>query len=123
MRGFGELEAVIMDAVWTADEPLTVRNVLERIGRHREPAYTTVQTVTEILYRKGWLQREKDGRAWRYWPSRSREDYTAGLVEEVLSSTPDRAATLIRLVEQMDPEEASELQAALDAVKNAERRR
>ncbi len=122
MRGFGELEAEIMDAVWDADEPLTVRNILERIDHERTPAYTTVQTVTEILYRKGWLQRHKDGRAWRYRATHSREEYTAGLVEEALSSTPDRTATLVRLVEQMDPDEVSELQAALDAAKNAEDR-
>ncbi|MBA8824117.1 putative transcriptional regulator [Saccharopolyspora lacisalsi] len=122
MRGFGELEAEIMDAVWDADESLTVRNILERIDHERTPAYTTVQTVTEILYRKGWLQRHKDGRAWRYRATHSREEYTAGLVEEVLSSTPDRTATLVRLVEQMDPDEVSELQAALDAAKNAEDR-
>lgn len=122
VRSFGDLEAEIMDAVWGADEPLTVRNILERIDHERTPAYTTVQTVTEILYRKGWLQRHKDGRAWRYRATHSREDYTAGLVEEVLSSTPDRTATLVRLVEQMDPEEVSELQTALDAAKDAEER-
>ncbi|WP_017975698.1 BlaI/MecI/CopY family transcriptional regulator [Actinopolyspora halophila] len=122
MHGFGELEAAIMDAVWADDEPLTVRNILERIDQERTPAYTTVQTVTEILYRKGWLRRHKDGRAWRYWATRSREEYTAGLVEQVLSSTPDRTATLVRLVEQMDPGEVSELRAALDTAKNAEER-
>ena len=120
MRGFGDLEAAIMDVVWAAEKPLTVRNVLEGLSQERTPAYTTVQTVTEVLYRKGRLQRRKDGRAWRYWPSHSRTDYTAGLVEEVLSSTPDRTATLVRLFEQMEAEEVSELQAALNTAKNAE---
>ena len=109
-----------MDVVWAGEEPLTVRNILESLGQERTPAYTTVQTVTEILYRKGWLQRRKDGRAWRYWASHSREDYAAGLVEEVLSSTPDRTATLVRLFEQMGPAEVTELRAALDAAKDAE---
>ncbi len=122
MRSFGDLEAAIMDAVWATDEPLTVRTILERISQERTLAYTTVQTVTEILYRKGWLQRRKDGRAWLYWATHSREDYTAGLVEEVLSSTPDRTATLVRLFEQMDPDEVFELRAALDAAKNTDNR-
>ena len=30
MRPFGDLEAVVMDHLWAADEPLTVRDVLER---------------------------------------------------------------------------------------------
>ncbi len=119
MPGFGELEAAIMNAIWSADEPLTVRTMVDQLNRERSLAYTTVQTVTEILYRKGWLQREKEGRAYRYWARRSREDYTAGLVEEALSATSDRTAALVRLVEQMDPDEVSELRAALDTAKNS----
>lgn len=120
MPGFGDLEAAIMDAVWSADEPLTVRTMVDQLNQERSLAYTTVQTVTEILYRKGWLQREKEGRAYRYWARRSREDYTAGLVEEALSATSDRTAALVRLFEQMEPDEASELRAALDTAKNSE---
>lgn len=119
MPGFGDLEAAIMEAIWSAEEPLTVRTIVDQLNRKRSLAYTTVQTVTEILYRKGWLQREKDGRAYRYWARSSRDDYTAGLVEEALSATPDRTAALVRLVKQMDPGEASELRAALDAAKNS----
>jgi hypothetical protein len=55
MRGFGELEQAIMDEVWAAEEPLPVREVRERLRPERELAYNTVQTVMEILYRKGWL--------------------------------------------------------------------
>lgn len=120
MRGFGDLEAAIMDAIWSADEPLTVRTVVDQLNQERPLAYTTVQTVTEILYRKGWLQRGKEGRAYRYWARGSREDYTAGLGEEVLSATPDRTAALVRLFEQMEPGEASELRAALHVTRNAE---
>ncbi len=119
MPGFGDLEAAIMDAIWSADEPLTVRTMVDQLNQERTLAYTTVQTVTEILYRKGWLQREKEGRAYRYWARRSREDYTAGLVDEALSVAPDRTAALVRLFRQMGPGEASELRAALDAAKNS----
>jgi predicted transcriptional regulator len=31
----------------------------------RALAFTTVITVMDNLYRKGWLRRERDGRAWR----------------------------------------------------------
>lgn len=119
MPGFGDLEAAIMEAIWSADEPLTVRTMVDQLNQERPLAYTTVQTVTEILYRKGWLQREKEGRAYRYWARRSREDYTAGLVEEALSAAPDRTAALVRLFKQMGPGEASELRAALDTAKNS----
>jgi predicted transcriptional regulator len=113
VRSFGELEAAIMDVVWSAERPLLVREVLDRLERDRAPAYTTVQTVMDILYRKGWLTRAKDGRAYRYTASRSREDYAAGLIGDVLATTPDRAATLTRLVQTMDAGEVEALRAAL----------
>ncbi|QUW85684.1 BlaI/MecI/CopY family transcriptional regulator (plasmid) [Streptomyces mirabilis] len=109
MAQFGELEAAIMDAVWDAGRPLRVREVLDRLGRDPEPAYNTVHTVTEILFRKGWLSKEKDGRAYRYGATRSREEYVAGLLDEALSVAGNRTATLARFVQQMQPGEAEEL--------------
>lgn len=109
MTQFGELEAAIMDAVWSAGRPLRVREVLERLDRDPEPAYNTVHTVTEILYRKSWLSKEKDGRAYKYGATRSREEYVAGLMGEALAVAEDRTATLARFVQQMQPGEAEEL--------------
>ncbi|MFJ3658743.1 BlaI/MecI/CopY family transcriptional regulator [Streptomyces nigra] len=109
MAQFGQLEAAIMDAVWAAGVPLRVREVLERLDRDPEPAYNTVHTVTEILHRKGWLSKEKDGRAYRYGATKSREEYVAGLMGEALSAAEDRTATLARFVEHMQPGEAEEL--------------
>lgn len=123
MRSFGELEAAIMDVVWSADRPLLVREVLDGLNRDPRPAYTTVQTVMDILHRKGWLARARDGRAYRYAPSTSREDYAAGLIGEVLAEAPDRAATLARLVETMDADEVAALRAALAAAKTRGRPR
>src|SRR5437588_12520007 len=78
VRGFGELEAAIMDRVWSAGRPVLVREIHDGLRPEREPAYNTVLTVVEILYRKGWLAREKAGRAYRDHAKASREDYTAG---------------------------------------------
>ncbi|WP_406464804.1 BlaI/MecI/CopY family transcriptional regulator [Streptomyces sp. NBC_01622] len=109
MPQFGELEAAIMDAVWDAGKPLRVREVLDRLDRDPEPAYNTVHTVTEILYRKGWLAKDKDGRAFRYGATRSREEYVAGLMGEAFAEAGNRTATLARFVEGMAPGEAEEL--------------
>jgi predicted transcriptional regulator len=114
MRAFGELEAAIMDQVWLAGRPVLVREIRDGLRPEREPAYNTVLTVVEILYRKGWLAREKDGRAYRYSPTASREDYTAGLMREVFDTSTDRVATLRRFVQRIDPAEAEELRAMLD---------
>lgn len=53
--------------------------------RDRALAFNTVQTVMENLYRKGWLGRRKDGRAYWYESVRSRDDYADGLLAGALS--------------------------------------
>ncbi|MFC6706617.1 BlaI/MecI/CopY family transcriptional regulator [Flexivirga alba] len=72
MPRFGDLEAAIMDQVWALGDPVRVRDVLEELQRSPVPAYTTVQTVMDILFRKGWLTRRKHGRANLYAAAASR---------------------------------------------------
>ena len=120
MRQFGELEAVIMDRLWEWGRPALVREMVDDLHRDRPLAYTTVMTVMENLYRKGWLSRAKNGRAYWYEPVRSRDDYVTQLLNEALSVAPDPAATLVRLVGGMDPGEIASLRAALDAATSKE---
>jgi predicted transcriptional regulator len=114
MRSFGELEAAIMDRVWLGGRPVLVREIWADLRPEREPAYNTVLTVVEILYRKGWLAREKDGRAFRYRATVTREDYTAGLMGEALEASSDRVAALRSFAEHIDPAEARQLRQMLD---------
>src|SRR5260370_40675012 len=71
-------------------------------------------TVMENLHRKGWLRRERDGRAWRYEPTGSRSGYTAALMNDALGTTADRGTALAHFVLQMSPHDAALLQQALD---------
>src|SRR6266702_3278016 len=114
VRGFGELESAIMDRVWSAGRPVLVREIWADLRPEREPAYNTVLTVVEILYRKGWLAREKDGRAYRYRATVTREDYTAGLMGEALEASADRVAALRSFVHRIGPQEADLLREALE---------
>ncbi|MDA8393197.1 MAG: BlaI/MecI/CopY family transcriptional regulator, partial [Actinomycetota bacterium] len=61
LRPFGELESAVMDRVWAAGRPLSVREVLEDLRGERALAYTTVMTVMDNLHRKGWLVRHQQG--------------------------------------------------------------
>jgi predicted transcriptional regulator len=117
---FGELEAAIMDVVWDAAGPVRVRDVADHLNRNRNLAFNTVQTVMENLFYKGWLSRRKEGRAYHYSAARSREDYAARLVTEALGAARHPAATLMRVVGEMDPAEVGELRAALDAAARRE---
>jgi len=113
MRQFGDLEAVVMDHLWSADEPMTVREVLGRIDRQPPLAYTTVLTVMDNLRRKGFLTRERDGRAFRYRPTKDRAAHTAELMHELLSDSGDTSVTLLRFLDHMSPAEVAKLKRAL----------
>lgn len=118
MHQFGELEAAIMDRMWGLGRPALVREVADGLRPDRPPAYTTVMTVMENLYHKGWLLRERDGRAWRYTPTRSRSGYTVSLMQEALDTSPDRRTALAHFVLQLSPQDTALLQQALDDVRS-----
>ena len=118
MQGFGDLESAIMEQVWAEGRPLLVREIQQALQPER--AYNTVWTVTEILYRKGWLAREKEGRAYRYRATVSRDEYTGDLMGEALAASADHAAAFRRFAEQISPEEAAQLREALEQARSAE---
>jgi predicted transcriptional regulator len=65
---FGPLEREVMDAVWAARSPVTVREIVDRLNEARaDPlAYTTVMTVMSRLAEKRALERRKVGRGYAY---------------------------------------------------------
>ncbi|MGI8536199.1 MAG: BlaI/MecI/CopY family transcriptional regulator [Mycobacteriales bacterium] len=113
MSGFGELESVVMDLLWSARRPMTIRQVLAGMPPDREPAYTTVQTVMDRLTRKGVLVRRRAGKANTYRPVRTREDDAAAVMQQALHLAGDPRAALLHFVERLDPDQARALRAAL----------
>ena len=113
MRGFGDLEAVIMDRVWAHESPVTVRDLFEELRAERNIAYTTVMSTMDNLHRKGWLARERDGKAYRYTAVASREEYSARLMREAMAEAGDAEAVLSHFVAQMDGTESAALRAVL----------
>ncbi|MFF0433703.1 BlaI/MecI/CopY family transcriptional regulator [Streptomyces sp. NPDC004327] len=116
MRRLGDLEAEIMDRFWRWNRPATVREIVDDINLHRDVAYTTVTTVTTILFHKGYLTRARDGRVWVYRASATREAYAAALMEDGLDASEDRPAALVRFVENLDEGELAALRTALRTV-------
>jgi predicted transcriptional regulator len=114
MLQMGQLEASVMERIWSWDRPVLVRDVVEDLQRDRAIAYTTVMTVMDNLHRKGLLRRTRSGRAYEYTAAQSREQHTADLMEAVLSSSGNRSATLLRFVEHITADELAGLRAALD---------
>ena len=120
MRGFGELEAVIMDRVWEHATPVTVRDVFDELLRERPIAYTTVMSTMDNLHRKGWLARDKEGKAYRYSAVASREEYSARLMREAMAEASDTEAVLSHFVAEMDGEQSQVLRAVLDKLTGRE---
>jgi predicted transcriptional regulator len=114
LRDLGQLESAVMQRLWSWDRPVLVREVLEDLQRDRSIAYTTVMTVMDNLHRKGVLSRERQGRAYVYRPARSREEHTAAVMEEVLATSSDPAATLMHFVGHLNRREVARLRKALD---------
>lgn len=113
MHGLGDLEAAVMAVLWRAAEPIRVREVLERLDTGRRLAYTTVMTVLDNLHRKGWVQRELQGKAYLYEASLSRAEASARALRDVLDSSGDPQAVLMHFVASVSDEETVLLRNAL----------
>lgn len=112
MPALGDLEVQVMLRIWARREPVTVRDVLGDLQAERPVAYTTVMTVMGNLQKKGWLRRHADGRAYRYEPIVSAEEYSAGLMRQALAASTDRPAALMHFIEGLSAEEVGALEEA-----------
>jgi predicted transcriptional regulator len=113
VRGFGDLEAVIMDRVWGRDEPVTVRELFDELSAERTIAYTTVMSTMDNLHRKGWLDRVREGKAYRYTATASRAEYSARLMREALTDGGNAEAVLTHFVAEIGSGESDALRSAL----------
>ena len=66
----------MLEALWEAGSPLSVRDFHDKVGRSRSVAVTTVATILDRLYQKGMLSRKlvKEGGPHYLYSSRLSED-------------------------------------------------
>lgn len=110
-RLLGALEARVMEVVWAAARPVTVREVLTRLNAGRDPglAYTTVMTVMTRLVEKGVLARTLVGNAHAYRAAQDRDGFlrrsSERIVEELVADFGEVAiASFVEAIERVDPE-------------------
>lgn len=114
MNTLGELERSVMEELWAAPGPRSVREVHAALSTRRDLAYTTVMTVLDRLAKKGLVHRERDGRAYLYAPQQSRDELVAEVMHTALEGqAADRTAALVAFVSRVSPEEATALREAL----------
>jgi BlaI family transcriptional regulator, penicillinase repressor len=75
------LELEIMQVLWQSG-PCTVADVQPKLKA--ELAYTTVQTMLNVLLRKKKVKRVQEGRAFRYRPVVSRERATSSALSDLV---------------------------------------
>jgi predicted transcriptional regulator len=118
------LELQIMKALWESG-PSTVQAVQEMLPGERL-AYTTVQTMLNILHRKGRVKRKLIGKAYEYRPLLSRDK----ALGEALGDMLDRMfggsveALLMSLVKsrQLDADKLVKVQRLIEEHKQADRK-
>ena len=105
-----KLELHIMQAIWK-NGPSSVTAVQENL--EQELAYTTVQTMLNILHRKGKLKRKLRGRAFEYSATVSEANASGHALRDLIDrmfggSSEELVMSLIK-TRQIDPKKISEL--------------
>ncbi len=80
-RGLTPLELEVMQVLWSQG-PSTAAEVVPLM--QGEPAYNTVQTMLQVLLRKGKVKRTAEGRAYRYKAAVSRERAAGSAIGDML---------------------------------------
>ena len=116
-----KLELQIMQVIWKQGAS-TVTAVQE--GLPQGLAYTTVQTMLNILHRKGKLKRELHGRAFTYSATVTEAKASSHAVRDLVDrmfggSSEDLVMSLIKS-RQIDPQKIAELSRRLEASQRLE---
>jgi predicted transcriptional regulator len=91
----GKLERQVLDETWRRGE-VSVRDIY--LAFEERIAYTTLMTTLDRLFRKKILDRRKDGRAFLYSPTVTREEFERGIREDVIDGLLGGAVEGIRPV-------------------------
>jgi BlaI family penicillinase repressor len=110
-------ELEIMKAIWPRGQA-TIREVYDALRAHRTIAYTSVQTMMNVLETKGHLKREPGEKAHVYVPVRPQQIVVRSMVREFVNRVFDGSARplLVHLLKEkgLTERERRELQKLLD---------
>ena len=117
------LELRIMQVLWETG-PATVQIVHEKLSGERL-AYTTVQTMLNILHRKGKAKRTLRGKAYEYQPLLSQEKANSqaigDLVERLFDGSVEGLVMNLVKTHQLDPRNLKRLKTLIEEQQKGER--
>jgi predicted transcriptional regulator len=121
-RSLGQREREVL-SILCGHEPATVQQVSERLSASL--AYTTVMTTLDRLFKKGFLRREKQDRAYLYsarLTSREIEDHrAAGMIRRFFTDSAEHpdilVSCLVDAVQEYDTRLLDQLEARIRAAR------
>ena len=87
-----EFELEILKILWK-DSPQTVRSIREQLDDSgRACAHTSVITMLNIMYDKGYLDKNKEGKSYLFWPVVSETDVSQKMLGDMVARVFDGSA-------------------------------
>jgi BlaI family penicillinase repressor len=108
------LELEILKVLWD-ESPLLVRDVRERLQSRagRQLAHSSVITMLNIMHRKGFLRRRKQGKSFLFWPRDNKQHVAGRMVGDLLRRAFEGSASamVLNLLEtaDLDADELAEI--------------
>ena len=94
-----DLELAILKVLWR-EGGLPVRAVRDHLATGdagRQLAHTSVITILNIMVRKGYARRTKEGNAYVFHPLASRQAVTGGMLDDLVHRVFDGSASTVML--------------------------
>jgi predicted transcriptional regulator len=117
------LEMKIMHVLWN-DGPSNVQHVQDSLLPDEKLAYNTVQTMLNVLHRKGRVRRQLTGRAYVYCAAASRERVLGQAVREFVArafgGSPEALVMSLVKTNQVDLKKIARLSRELEAEEEAD---
>ncbi|QDT01323.1 BlaI/MecI/CopY family transcriptional regulator [Adhaeretor mobilis] len=109
-----DLELELLKILWD-ESPLAVRDVRERLAAEaaRPLTHSSVITMLNIMHRKGFVKRRKQGKAFLFSPKVEKQSVTGGVVRDVMkklfNDSPQEMVLNLLETADLDAEELAEL--------------
>lgn len=112
-RPMGSVETEVLKALWSSGDFTTPNDV--RAAMSFDLAYTTINTILVRLWNKGLVERERQGRGFRYRAKLGEDELTATRMVSELGRAQDRSAALTRFVGSLGKRDLAALRKLIDS--------
>jgi predicted transcriptional regulator len=113
-RQQGELESLILNCLWNAEDPMTSAEILECVSPDGSLALTTILTVLSRLADKELVLRATGtGRSLLFTAAQSREQHTAELMLKLVADAENPALAFSHFAEGLSPSQLQALRNSL----------